>query len=75
MREVGGRSTVSGSLPALSDPALGFLDDSHMSGMTVSAAREDFAGVIEPARRSGGPAYVTRRGHRMAVSVEDVHRR
>lgn len=46
------------------------LYDSYMSEMTVSAAREDFAGAIERARRSGEPVYVTRRGRRVGVIVD-----
>lgn len=46
------------------------LYDSYMSEMTVSAARQDFAGAIERACRSGEPVYVTRRGHRLAVIVD-----
>lgn len=41
-----------------------------MSEMTVSAARDDFAGAIERARRSGEPVYVTRRGRRVGVIVD-----
>ena len=46
------------------------LHDSYTSEMTVSAARDDYAGAIERARRSGEPVYVTRRGHRLAVIVD-----
>jgi prevent-host-death family protein len=46
------------------------LYDSYMSEMTVSAARDDFAGAIERARRSGEPVYVTRRGRRVGVIVD-----
>jgi prevent-host-death family protein len=48
----------------------GVLYDSYMSEMTVSAARDDFAGAIERARRSGEPVYVTRRGRRVGVIVD-----
>ena len=41
-----------------------------MSEMSVSAARGDFAGAIERARRSGEPVYVTRRGQRLGVIVD-----
>jgi prevent-host-death family protein len=52
------------------DPPLLVLYGSYMSEMTVSAAREGFAGAIERARRSGELVYVTRRGHRLAVIVD-----
>jgi len=41
-----------------------------MSDVAVSQARDHLAEVIERARRSGEPVYVTRRGHRIAVIVD-----
>lgn len=41
----------------------------YMMEMAVSAAREHFADLIDTARLSGQPVYVTRRGRRVAVIV------
>lgn len=50
--------------------------DSYMSDLAVSEARDHLADVIEQARRSGEPVYVTRRGRRVAVIVDaDVYDR
>ncbi len=38
--------------------------------MAVSDAREHLAELIETARRSGEPIYVTRRGRRVAVILD-----
>jgi prevent-host-death family protein len=46
------------------------LYDSYMTEMAVSEAREHLAEVIEQARRSGEPVFVTRRGRRIAVIVD-----
>lgn len=52
--------------------ALGRLQvyDSYMTEMAVSAAREHFAELIEDARRTGEPVYVTKRGRRVAVILD-----
>ena len=44
--------------------------DLYMQEFAVSQAREHLAEVIEEARRSGEPVYVTRRGRRVAVIVD-----
>jgi prevent-host-death family protein len=41
-----------------------------MTETTVSAAREHLADLIESARRSGEPVYITRRGRRVAVILD-----
>lgn len=41
-----------------------------MTEIAVSQARDHLAEVIDQARRSGEPAYVTRRGRRVAVIVD-----
>jgi prevent-host-death family protein len=41
-----------------------------MQEIAVSQARHHLAEVIEEARRSGEPVYVTRRGRRVAVIVD-----
>jgi prevent-host-death family protein len=46
------------------------LYDSYMTEMAVSAAREHLAELIESARSSGEPVYVTRRGRRVAVILD-----
>ena len=47
-----------------------------MTQMTVSAPPEHLAELIETARRSGDPVYVTRRGRRVAVILHpDVYER
>lgn len=43
---------------------------SYMTEMAVSEARERLADVIEGARRSGEPVFVTRRGRRVAVILD-----
>lgn len=44
--------------------------NSYMSEIAVSEARSRLAEVIDEARRSGEPVYVTRRGRRVAVIVD-----
>jgi len=44
--------------------------DSYMTEVAVSEAREHLAELIDSARRSGEPVYVTRRGRRVAVIVD-----
>ncbi len=44
--------------------------DLYMQEIAVSQARDHLAEVIEEARRSGEPVYVTRRGRRVAVIVD-----
>lgn len=44
--------------------------DSYMSELAVSEARERLAEVIESARSSKEPVYVTRRGRRVAVIMD-----
>jgi prevent-host-death family protein len=46
------------------------LYDSYMAELAVSEAREHLAEVIDQARRSGEPIFVTRRGRRVAVIVD-----
>jgi prevent-host-death family protein len=47
-----------------------------MQQFAVSEARDHLAEVIDQARRSGEPVYVTRHGHRVAVIVDaDVYDR
>lgn len=47
-----------------------------MTEMAVSEAREHLADLIDGARRSGEPVYVTRRGRRVAVILDpDVYER
>lgn len=41
-----------------------------MSEFAVSAARQHLADLIDSARRSGEPVYVTRRGRRVAVILD-----
>lgn len=41
-----------------------------MTEMAVSVAREHLAELIDDARRSGEPVYVTRRGRRVAVILD-----
>lgn len=41
-----------------------------MSEMAVSTAREHLAELIDSARRTGEPVYVTRRGRRVAVILD-----
>ncbi len=41
-----------------------------MSEMAVSEARDHLAEVIDGARQTGEPVYVTRRGRRVAVIVD-----
>jgi len=41
-----------------------------MTEVAVSEARDHLAGVIDQARRSGEPVYVTRRGTRIAVILD-----
>lgn len=41
-----------------------------MSELPVSEARERLAEVIDDARRTGEPVYVTRRGRRVAVIMD-----
>lgn len=47
-----------------------FLYDSYMSDVAVSEARSRLAEIIDEARRSREPVYVTRRGRRVAVIVD-----
>lgn len=52
------------------------LYDSYMTELAVSEARDHLAEVIEEARRSGEPVFVTRRGRRVAVIIDaDVYER
>ena len=44
--------------------------DSYMTELPVSEARNRLAEVIEEARRSGEPIFVTRRGRRVAVIMD-----
>ena len=44
--------------------------DSYMTELPVSEARIRLAEVIEKARRSGEPIFVTRRGRRVAVIMD-----
>ncbi len=44
--------------------------DSYMMELPVSEARNRLAEVIEEARRSGEPIFVTRRGRRVAVIMD-----
>ena len=44
--------------------------NSYMSEMAVSDAREQLAAVIESARRTGEPVYLTRRGQPVAVLLD-----
>lgn len=46
------------------------LYDSYMNKMAVSVAREHLAEVIDDARRTGEPVYVTKRGRPVAVIVD-----
>jgi prevent-host-death family protein len=48
----------------------GDLYDSYMTEFAVSEARDHLAEVIDQARRSGEPVFVTRRGRRVAVIVD-----
>lgn len=41
-----------------------------MTELAVSQARDHLAEVIEQARRSGEPVFVTRRGRRVAVIID-----
>jgi antitoxin Phd len=41
-----------------------------MTELAVSEARDHLAAVIDEARRSGEPAFITRRGRRVAVIVD-----
>ncbi|MDY7100314.1 MAG: type II toxin-antitoxin system Phd/YefM family antitoxin [Actinomycetota bacterium] len=59
------------SRQAHADPAVcAEMYNSYMSDFAVSDARNRFAEVIEQARRSGEPVYVTRRGQRVAAIVD-----
>ena len=50
--------------------------DSYMTEVAVSEARDHLAEVIEEARRSGEPVFITRRGRRVAVIIDaDVYER
>ena len=44
--------------------------DSYMGDVAVSEARSRFAEIIDEARRSREPVYVTRRGRRVAVILD-----
>ncbi|HUF33957.1 MAG TPA: type II toxin-antitoxin system Phd/YefM family antitoxin [Acidimicrobiales bacterium] len=44
--------------------------DSYMSDIAVSEARSRLAEIIDEARRSREPVYVTRRGRRVAVILD-----
>lgn len=44
--------------------------DWYMTELAVSAARSNLADVIETARTSREPVYVTRRGRRVAVIID-----
>ena len=44
--------------------------DSYMSDVAVSEARSRLAEIIDEARRSREPVYVTRRGRRVAVILD-----
>lgn len=46
------------------------LYDSYMSDVAVSEARSRLAEIIDEARRSREPVYVTRRGRRVAVILD-----
>lgn len=46
------------------------LYDSYMTDVAVSEARDHLAEVIEQARQSGEPVFVTRRGRRVAVIID-----
>ena len=46
------------------------LYDSYMSDVAVSEARNELAEIIDEARRSREPVYVTRRGRRVAVILD-----
>ena len=46
------------------------LYDSYITEIPVSQARENLAEVIESARRTGEPVYLTRRGRAVAVVVD-----
>lgn len=46
------------------------LDDSYMTGMAVSEARQHLAEVIDSSQRTGEPVYLTRRGRAVAVVVD-----
>jgi len=46
------------------------LYDSYMSDVAVSEARSRLAEIIDEARRSRQPVYVTRRGRRVAVILD-----
>lgn len=52
------------------------LYDWYMTQIAVSGAREHLAEVIDDARRTGGPVYVTKRGRPVAVILDpDVYER
>ena len=44
--------------------------NSYMTEIAVSQARENLAEVIDSARRTGEPVYLTRRGRAVAVVVD-----
>lgn len=44
--------------------------DSYMTEFAISEARDHLAEVIEQARSSGEPVFVTRRGRRVAVIID-----
>ena len=46
------------------------LYNSYMKELAVSEARNHLADVIDEARRSGEPVFVTRRGRRVAAIVD-----
>jgi len=54
------------------DPAWRTLYDLYMNEIAVSEARENLAEVIEGARRTGEPVYLTRRGRAVAVVVDPL---
>lgn len=65
------RSTISaGGLVARDTFQGNTLYDSYVTELAVSEARDHFAEVIEQARSSGEPVYVTRHGRRVAVIVD-----
>ena len=57
------------NIEALAHPHLE-LYDSYMKKIPVSEARESLAEVIESARRSGEPVYLTKRGRTVAVVLD-----
>lgn len=63
-------SLVSRSSGARGSARLAPVYDSYMTEVPVSEVRDHLAELIEQARTSGEPVFVTRRGRRVAVIID-----